>query len=150
MKPPLHPDPEIAANRALALAELRKPESKRHAGELESVKDPCARCCLGHMTAALADKLSITRTVELWKDQRAKNVRYNAERSYIPHTACRALDMTRGGQFVDPQEAKTRSGVVERFGGLVAVNDCTNWRPKRMADFIEKQMRAGNFEPYRP
>ena len=151
---PLHPDPEIAANRALALAQLRLPESKLHVGELESVRDPHCKCCLGHFCAGLLEKTGIRREVDYWRDGRTKCVAYHGEMSYLPGPVAAALDMTTSGQFVQPVGARINprhadGDYLEVLQSLVAVNDNLRWKPKRMANFIEEQMRAGNFEPYR-
>lgn len=136
----LHPDPYIAANRALWLAELRKPESRPHIGALESADYPHSRCCLGHACAAL----EIIRYVEkITKFSHSRRVVYAGECGYLAPAVAERLDITRRGGLIRERQI----GRV-RYVTLANINDKVGWPPARMADFIEEQMRSGNLKPY--
>ena len=140
---PLHPDRDTALARMKWLAELRKPTSKRHLGELESPKDPFARCCLGHACAALIPERRTSTAEGTYLGRKGYRITYMDQSAQLPPSVAKMLDIHPRGYFIKPVQC----GRFELIS-LIQVNDKARYNPKQIALLIERNCKLGNFVPY--
>ena len=122
------------------LRELRGPTALKMTGKLAHPLNENARCCLGHLCAAIGAKRTIDRFD--YCGETYPRVCYEGETTVLPKKVCRVLDITEKGEFVHPVRL---DGYMCTFSSLVSLNDQTGLTPAQIADVIEKQIAADNF-----
>ena len=139
---------------------LREPGRRKHKDALQSVSDPEARCCLGH----LCHTLNIP-----FKEYRSGGrtyIEYLSHASMLPGLAAEQIGITPSGEFKNlvriGSERRTYDASDRRYVGnedlmaenLMQVNDLTDLSPREIGDLIDEQWRNDNFHrtvpPYVP
>ena len=129
------------------LAKMRHLKSKKHQGSLEKAHHPEHRCCLGHACAAFGvDRLS--------ERENSGVVSYGSRdegwhSKVLPVELVRRLRIKNNGEFKKPITIKGYRTEFDRpveFGSLVEINDNTRLSLAQIADIIERENKADNFE----
>lgn len=116
---------------------MRNPVSGKHTGSLESVTEPCKRCCLGHLCAAIAPYL---------RNEQIETVYYADKAGVLPDEVAELANISRYGTFIHP----IKVGFDDRLCcSLVDLNDRTTVALHEIANIIEREYKAGNFAPFR-
>ena len=125
---------QVQRNRTDWLAYLREPERLKACAVLADPFIPEARCCLGHYCDLRGLLPAETATGSL---------SFDGETESLPRNLAKSLDITPMGHF------KTTVEVEDLFCvSASAVNDNTHLQPAQIADVLEQQFAADNFEPF--
>jgi len=125
---------------------LQHPDTKRHAGGLESLLLPGARCCLGHACHTLA----VPREVRLFGG--VDQVHYGGDFAYAPQEAMRLLGLiTEDGRvFSELPDAMIKAETGRANHTLAGLNDERCWLPQKIGALLETMVEGGPGTPYFP
>ena len=134
-------DEEIARNRADWIAYLREPGRKKAIGQLVDNDDHERRCCLGHYCAMKG--LPVEKAVS-----KSGQDGYEGEVNELPERLAASLGITQLGYFKGDVLVWHLTGNKRAFAeNLAAINDRTRASMADIADIIEREFEAHNFEP---
>ena len=128
---------QINEYRAKWLAQLRSPEAQQWTGELESLREPDRRCCLGHACHALGAERSYTDLTVYYGKGR------DMDSSTLPYSVAKKLNITNSGAMINSYVHGN-----DVYSGLTIINDCGVFSLSEIADIIEEGFKTNNFYPY--
>lgn len=122
----MYTDEQILENRRTWIEYLKRPETKKAKGVLESFDDPDARCCLGHGCFVLG----IERTVD-----EDGVVLYDDEYSFAPES------------FMEMVGLRYENGDFDETS-LAFINDHTDKTPQEIGIMLESMIMGGPGTPF--
>ena len=135
--------PEQRENHKLWLAQLRHPDAGKFERALESSDNPNRRCCLGHACHALGIKMRPLKNCSFTD--------YDGEHQVLSKSVQLMLGIDSLGSFkkripIDETRLTGNRHGIGDMNDLTDINDCSDYLPHEIADIIEAQFAADNFE----
>lgn len=133
----------------------KDPKRIKHTGELESMGNPEARCCLGNACAALG----LEKTTTYSSMYRRRMVEYGGEAEFAPDEVVGALGLYHnsgtipdGVMYVDSEGNIFQNEVVDTIScdSLVSANDETSATHYQIGAYLESVIEGGPNTPFRP
>lgn len=130
---------EIRANRQKWIDHLKRPETKKHTGALESFEYPDRRCCLGHAAFVLGAERKVRNSI----------VFYGGDSGLLSKVLQSKLGMYTIDGTCEPKTSLFTQSSSSNTS-LAGINDHTIATPQEIREYLESVIEGGPNTPFEP
>lgn len=131
---------EILSHRQAWIDYLKRPETKKEKGRLESRTDSEARCCLGHACHIAGAE----RTV----NQETATVFYDGVETIAPSQVMKYFGLRASNGFVYHDGDFIHTFAEYNFSSLASLNDHTDATPQEIGEYLQTVIEGGPNSPF--